>query len=156
MHVRTLQPLRQISLAALGAGFALFGWAGMARGEDPKPAAPQASAVPADAHPALKKLAELIGGRWVTHFKKPDGTPVGEFRYTWESGTLRSRGTLGRSVVEAVFGWDPIVKKPYFVDLHGPETVYFGHFGLEGEDLVFDFKSLVGRPSVYRSREKLI
>src|SRR5205085_2104057 len=44
-------------------------------------------------------------------------------------------------------------RRVYFVDFHGPDTIFFGHGWLEGEELAFEFRTLIGPAATFRSRE---
>ncbi len=143
-----------VAALSLAGGMALcLATAGPARSQD-KPAA--------DAHPVLKKLGALVGGKWVTEFKSSDGVPFGEMRFTWSDGgkTVGSQGVLGQGTpnvqqVRAYFSYDPASKKVYYLDMHGPETVFFGHVRLDGETLVYEFKSIVGKPAEWLIHETI-
>lgn len=106
----------------------------------------------------LARLSQFVGGEWVSSAKLPSGQPVARFVHTMEydGKVLRSRGRVGSTPVESVIGWDPAAGKTYYLDRHGAETVYFGHGRLEGEELLFEFRSLTGKPSGWKSREKFL
>ena len=114
----------------------------------------------ADLDPVLKKLGILVGGKWVTERKSPSGVPFAETSWTWapDGKSLIASGIIGQGTAKPVhgtarIGWDPVAKKVYYLDNHGSETVYFGHVRLEGEELVFEFKTIVGTPGDWMIRE---
>lgn len=130
--------------------------------EPPHPSEAAEEGKPAEnLDPCLKKLGELVGGKWQTKFKKPDGSPFGEIRFTWspDGYAVHSNGVLGMGTprpvhVHARLGWDPTAKQVYYLDMHGTGTVYFGTVKLVGEELHYSFKSLVGKPAEYVLMER--
>jgi hypothetical protein len=121
--------------------------------EEVKPAPPACD--PESARAALMvRLGMMVGGRWLSEFKGPDGLPVAELRFEWGPGkkTLRGAGLIAGQKVESWIGWDPEAKKVYYLDSHGPETIYFGHMALEGEEIVSRFTTIVGRPGTFKTR----
>jgi hypothetical protein len=120
------------------------------RAADPEPAL----------NPVMKKLSTLVGGRWET--PAPDGKtpPFVRTKWEWTSDhqALASSGVLGQGTEhpvrgEARLGWDPAAKQVYYLDSHGTQLVYFGHVHLEGETMVYQFKTIVGPPSEWVARE---
>ena len=73
----------------------------------------------------MREIGRLVGGSWVTENEGEDGQPI---------------------------GWDPAAKKVYYLDSHGPEAVFFGHFTLEEGQLVARFRMLVGGSGVFESK----
>ena len=55
-----------------------------------------------------------------------------------------------RVQVEAILGRDPVNKTVYYVDCHGGDTIFKGTVKLEGDDLVFEFATIVGKPAKWR------
>lgn len=130
---------------ALAAGIALVG-GNAARAEEGKAAL----------DPALKKLSGLVGGTWVG--EPGSGT---EFRYEWDfkGSVIRGSGWIGKGTkneqrAEAFMGWDAEKKQMYYLDFHGGSTVYRGTGRLEGEELHFEFETLIGSPAKWRSVER--
>jgi uncharacterized protein YndB with AHSA1/START domain len=119
-------------------------------GEDP---AARSKAGTADTDKTLARLSQLIGGTWVN----VDPKFVVEFRYEWAFGRTAIRG-LGlidkggphETQVEAILGFDPVKKTVFYLDCHGGDRVFQGTVKLEGDDLVFDFATLVGAPGKWR------
>jgi uncharacterized protein YndB with AHSA1/START domain len=106
-----------------------------------------------DGEKTLTKLAQLIGGTWVSE----DPKFVVEFRYEWAFGrkAIRGSGTIdkgGQHEVEAevILGWDSVNNTVYYLDCHGGNIVFNGTVKLEGDDLQFEFATLVGRPAKWR------
>jgi hypothetical protein len=117
---------------------------------------PGAAAEPAaDLDPVLQKLGVLAGGRWVSPATNADGKPFAAVRWDWadDGRTLVGKGQIGAVKAEAWLGWDEAAKKVYYLDMHGKQTVYFGHVRLEGDELVYEFKSIVGKPATWLMRE---
>lgn len=122
-------------------------------------AAPAPSADPPDAgkpapDKALAKLAQLVGGTWVGTGPKL----AVEFRYEWAFGgsVIRSTGVIDKggpheTLVEATLGWDPARKVVYYLDIHGGQSVFHGTVRPEGDELHFEFTTLVGPPAKWRS-----
>jgi hypothetical protein len=108
--------------------------------------------------PAIEKLSQFIGGTWTNDnpsFKI-------EFHYEWafQKTAVRAVGVIDKggpheTNVESTVGWDPVQKTAYYLDFHGSQTVYKGTVKLDGDELQFDFATLVGAPGKWRSRGKL-
>jgi uncharacterized protein YndB with AHSA1/START domain len=106
-----------------------------------------------DRDKTLAKLSQLVGGIWTSE----DPKFVVEFRYEWafDQKAIRGLGVIDKggpheTQAEAILGWDPINKSVYYLDCHGADTVFNGSVKLEGEDLVFDFATLIGKPARWR------
>ncbi len=119
-------------------------------GED---AVAKADAGMAEADKTFAKLSQLVGGIWVGEDKR---FPV-ESRYEWAFGksVIRGRGLIGQGSpyeqqIESILGLDPVKKTVYYVDFHGGTSVFQGTVKLEGEDLVFEFATVVGKPARWR------
>ncbi len=119
----------------------------------PDPPQPPVVLKPEDLHPILARLELLIGGTWKSEARDPSGKPFVELSYRWGSGrkTIVGKGAMAGMKVESVIGWDPKEEKLYYLDRHGPETVYFGHYTIHDEDITVDFRTLVGRPGQFRT-----
>jgi uncharacterized protein YndB with AHSA1/START domain len=105
----------------------------------------------------LAKLSNLIGGVWANDNPKFKV----EFRYEWafKKTAVRGVGVIDKggpneTVVEAAMGWDPVTKAVYYLDNHGGSTVYKGTIKLDGDELRFEFETLIGRPAKWRSSAK--
>ena len=101
----------------------------------------------------LAKLSRLVGGTWISE----DPKFVVEFRYEWSFNhkAIRGLGIIDKggpheTPAEVILGWDPINKTVYYLDCHGGSTVFKGSVKLEGENLVFDFGTLIGTPAKWR------
>lgn len=123
--------------------------------------APRAEQAPG-LDPVLQKLGGLVGGRWEAG-KNADGVPFAEVQFDWSADRklITGRGTIGKGTprplpTEVRLGWDPATRQVYYLDCHGAETVYFGHVRLEGETLVYEFKTLVGKPGEWTIRERFV
>jgi|GEM_PF-1255312 len=97
--------------------------------------------------PAFQKMAGMVGGVWVGNL----GKMTLKFTYELTEGgkMLEGHGRLtkdGKQVLamNSKFGWDPVVKKTYYIDFHGHDTVYSGHIELKNDKFVLDFVGLVG------------
>jgi hypothetical protein len=113
---------------------------------------------PAEANPTLARLSQFIGGTWVN--ENPDFKI--EFRYQWvfNKTAIRATGVIDKggpreTFVESTVGWDPIQKTCYYLDFHGSQTVFKGTVKLEGDEIRFDFVTLIGPPAKWRSVGKL-
>jgi uncharacterized protein YndB with AHSA1/START domain len=112
-----------------------------------------ASTTPSETEKTLARLSQLVGGTWVNDNPKF----VVEFRYEWAFNhkAIRGLGVIDKggaheSPGEAIMGTDPINKTVYYVDCHGGDAIYQGTVKLEGEDVVFEFATTVGRPAKWR------
>jgi len=101
----------------------------------------------------MAKLSQLVGGTWVN----TDPKFVVEFCYDWafDNKAIRGLGVLGKGgpreeQAEAIIGLDTANKTVYYLDCHGGKSVYQGTVGLNGEDLVFEFATVVGAPAKWR------
>jgi hypothetical protein len=109
--------------------------------------------------PAFGTLARLVGGTWVNVPADPGSALKIEIRYEWAMGgqALRSTGVIGKgrpdaTPIEATCGWDPERKRVYYVDFHGPRTVFQGTMKAAGEAVETEFETVVGAPGKFRSR----
>jgi hypothetical protein len=102
----------------------------------------------------LDKVGGMVGGKWVSEQKNEDGSPKIEWVYEWSpcKRVVKGTGSIFGVSCESRIGWDPVEEKIYYLDMHGPETVYFGYMTEEDNEFVFDFESIVGPFGVYRSR----
>jgi uncharacterized protein YndB with AHSA1/START domain len=101
----------------------------------------------------LVKLSRLVGGTWINE----DPKFVVEFHYEWSFNHKAIRGLRiidkhgpHETPVEVILGWDPINKTVYYLDCHGGSSVFKGSVKLEGENLVFDFTTLIGTSARWR------
>lgn len=107
--------------------------------------------------PVMAKLAALVGGVWTND----DPKFVVENRFIWafDNKAIHGRNILGKGTPaeqhgDAYLGWDANAKNVYYVDVHGGNVVYKGAVTLHGEELRFDFASIVGAPAKYRQSLK--
>jgi uncharacterized protein YndB with AHSA1/START domain len=106
-----------------------------------------------DADRTMARLSQLVGGTWVNTEPKF----VVELRYEWAFGKKAIRG-LGvtdkggprETSIEAILGPDPVNKTVYYLDCHGGENVLKGTVKLEGEDVIFEFATIIGKPAKWR------
>jgi uncharacterized protein YndB with AHSA1/START domain len=122
-------------------------------GDDAADPSQKTQAGMAEAEKTFAKLARLVGGTWVGEDKR---FPV-ETRYEWafNQTVIRGRGLIGRGSpheqqIEALLGVDPVKKAVYYVDFHGGKSVLQGTVKLEGDELVFEFATVVGQPAKWR------
>ena len=106
-----------------------------------------------DANKTMSKLSQLVGGTWLNQ----DPRFVVENRYEWAFGkkAIRGLGFTGKggpneTPIEAFLGLDPVNKTVYYLDCHGGDNVFKGTVKLEGEDVVFEFATIVGKPAKWR------
>ena len=106
-----------------------------------------------DAEKTLSKLSQLVGGTWVNE----DPKFVVEFGYDWafDKKVIRGIGAIGKGGPheqkgEALLGLDPVNKTVFYLDCHGGDTVFQGTVKLDGEDLVFEFTTIIGKPARWR------
>jgi uncharacterized protein YndB with AHSA1/START domain len=110
-------------------------------------------AVSSSADETMAKLSQMIGGTWVNSNPKF----VVEFRYDWafDKKAIRGTGVVDKGGPrqqhgEAIIGVDAVNKTVYYLDCHGGKSVYKGTVKLDGENLVFDFATIVGAPAKWR------
>ena len=101
----------------------------------------------------MAKLSQLIGGTWVN----TDPKFVFELRYEWAFGNkaIRGLGVIDKGgphemLIEAILGPDPVNKTVYYLDCHGGDNVLKGTAKLEGDDIIFEFATIVGTPAKWR------
>jgi uncharacterized protein YndB with AHSA1/START domain len=106
-----------------------------------------------EADKTLAKLSQLVGGTWVN----TDPKFVVELRYEWAFAkkAIRGLGVTGKggpheTPIEAILGPDPVSKTVYYLDCHGGDNVLKGTVKLEGEDVIFEFATIVGKPAKWR------
>jgi uncharacterized protein YndB with AHSA1/START domain len=107
----------------------------------------------AEAEKAFAKLSQLVGGTWVAEDQRFHAAS----RYEWAFGksVIRGRGIIGQGgpheqQIESTLGLDPVKETVYYLDVHGGTSVFQGTVKLEGDDLVFEFATVVGRPAKWR------
>src|SRR5206468_2878633 len=129
-----------VSLTAAGAGLSCA--------EDAK--------ATAERDAVLSRLGRMVGGHWVSEGKMPDGSPVADLRFEWgpDRKSIRGSGKIAGIAMESRHAWDSAQSAVYYLDSHGPETIYFGHVRLDGDELVTDFRSIVGDAGAYRTRAR--
>jgi uncharacterized protein YndB with AHSA1/START domain len=105
----------------------------------------------------MAKLAALVGGVWTNDNPKF----VVENRFTWafdhkviRGQAILAKGTPAEQHGDAYIGWDPAAKSVYYVDVHGGNQVYKGTVSAQGEEIIFDFASIIGAPGKYRESLK--
>ena len=101
----------------------------------------------------MAKLAGLVGGTWVNS----DPKFVVENHFEWAFGNKVIRGVnfTGKggpheTRIEAYLGRDPENNTVYYLDCHGGTSVFKGTVKLEGEDVIFEFATIVGKPATWR------
>jgi hypothetical protein len=104
--------------------------------------------------PTLAKLAAMIGGTWTNDNPKF----LVEFKYDWafNKKAIRGTGFIAKGSpqeieVEALFGWDPVRKVCYYLDIHGGNSVFQGTAKLDGDAVVLEFDTVIGSPAKWRS-----
>src|SRR5437763_14485915 len=122
--------LKQLTLLSLSTLALVAAGAALTRAGDAKPKA--------DRDAVLTRLGRMIGGHWVSEGKMPDGSPVADLRFEWgaDRKSIRGTGKIAGMPVETRHAWDSTEKAVYYLDSHGPETVYFGHVHLDGDEVV--------------------
>jgi uncharacterized protein YndB with AHSA1/START domain len=101
----------------------------------------------------MAKLSQLVGGTWVN----TDPKFVFELRYEWafSKKAIRGLGVIDKggpreTQIEAILGPDPVNKTVYYLDCHGGDNVLEGTAKLEGEDIIFEFATIIGKPAKWR------
>lgn len=102
----------------------------------------------------FERMGVLVGGKWVGEQVGEDGSPRVEWVYEWspDKRILKGTGVIFNAHCESRIGWDPDEERAFYIDIHGPETVYLGYMALEGDEIVSDFEAVVGPPGTFRSR----
>jgi uncharacterized protein YndB with AHSA1/START domain len=106
-----------------------------------------------DPDKTMAKLSQLVGGIWVN----TDPKFVVEIRYEWAfaNRAIRGLGVTGKgssheTPIEAILGPDLANMTVYYLDCHGGDNVLKGTVKLEGEDVIFDFATIIGKPAKWR------
>ena len=141
--------MKMLKLTALACLLVGFGLTGTARATDE----PSAKSEISDADKTMAKLAQLVGGTWINQ----DPRFVVELRYEWAFGkkAIRGLGITGKggpyeTPIEAILGPDPVNKTVYYLDCHGGDNVLKGTVKLEGEEVIFEFATIIGKPAKWR------
>jgi hypothetical protein len=102
----------------------------------------------------LDTLGTLVGGKWVGEQHGENGEPNIEWVYEWspDKRVLKGTGIIFGAHCESRMGWDPVEERVFYLDIHGPEAVYFGYMDKEDDEFVIDFEAIVGPPGLFRSR----
>ncbi len=105
------------------------------------------------ADPTMAELSRLVGGSW----SNDDPKFTIENRYEWAFGNAAIRGlgiigkgSPGESQGEAILGWDPVGKSVFYFDCHGGKSIFQGTVKKQGDELIFEFATLVGKPGKWR------
>lgn len=113
--------------------------------------------------PALEEISKFVGGKWKGTVKSPEEDMAVEFSYFWhpDKKGLMSQGVIGKDAknavhVHAMFGWDALAKKVYYLDTHNSDNVMYGHVELEKDDMVFTFGPAGGDPKKWSSRGRFL
>ncbi len=108
--------------------------------------------------PALKELSKFVGGTW----ESDGGMPISQ-RWTWNPDkrglsvvTQINKGAPNAIEARAFLGWDAVMKKPYYLDMHNSETTYYGHVGLKDGIVEFRFGLLGSEKVQWVERGKFI
>jgi hypothetical protein len=111
-----------------------------------------------DSQTFFDKIGVLVGGKWVGEQVGEDGKPRIEWVYEWspDKRVLKGTGQIFGAYCESRHGWDPDEERGYYLDIHGPETIYLGYMSLEGAEFISDFEAVVGPPGVFRSRGRFV
>ena len=114
---------------------------------------PTAKINPGDAEKTMAKLAQLVGGTWIN----TDPKFIVENHFEWALGgkvirglNFTDKGGPHETQIEAILGQDPVNNTVYYLDFHGGTSVFKGTVNLDGEDLVFEFATIIGKPAAWR------
>ncbi len=106
-----------------------------------------------NAEKTMAKLAELVGGTWINS----DPKFVVENHFEWAFGNkvirgvnFTDKGGPHETRIEAYLGRDPENNTVYYLDCHGGTSVFKGTVKLEGEDVIFEFATIIGKPATWR------
>jgi uncharacterized protein YndB with AHSA1/START domain len=106
-----------------------------------------------DAEKTMAKLAGLVGGTWINS----DPKFVVENHFEWAFGNkvirgvnFTDKGGPQETRIEAYLGRDFENNTVYYLDCHGGTSVFKGTVKLEGEDVIFEFATIVGKPATWR------
>jgi uncharacterized protein YndB with AHSA1/START domain len=141
--------MQHLKLALLVPCLAALCAHGLARASD-------GPAVKADNPPTDKTmaaLAQLVGGTWVNN--NPNFVVENRWEWAFNNKVIRGQGLIGKgsaheTPIEALLGWDPVAKSVFYLDCHGGDQVFKGTVGLEGDKIVFEFATIVGKPASWR------
>jgi uncharacterized protein YndB with AHSA1/START domain len=114
---------------------------------------PTAKGSASDVEKTMAKLAQLVGGTWTNL----DPKFVVENHFEWAFGkkvirgvNFTDKGGPHETRIEAYLGQDPVNNTVYYLDCHGGTSVFKGTVKLEGEDLIFEFATIIGEPANWR------
>jgi uncharacterized protein YndB with AHSA1/START domain len=124
-----------------------------AQGHSDGPASSGSAQASVKTDPVMVELSRLAGGAWCND----DPLFRIENRYEWAFGgtAIRGSGLIGKGSptevrTESFLGWDPVGKSVFYLDCHGGTSVYQGTVKKDGDDLIFEFATMVGQPSRWR------
>jgi uncharacterized protein YndB with AHSA1/START domain len=114
---------------------------------------PTAKSGESDADKTMAKLAQLVGGTWTN--MDPKFVVENHFEWTFGNKVIRGvnftdKGGPHETQIEAYLGRDPVNNTVYYLDCHGGTSVFKGTVKLEGEDLIFEFATIIGKPATWR------
>jgi uncharacterized protein YndB with AHSA1/START domain len=114
---------------------------------------PPALSEKTDGERVLARLSQLVGGTWIN--SNPDFKV--ELRYEWafHRKAIRGLAVIGKGgpreqQAEAILGIDPVEKTVYYLDCHGGNQVFTGVVKQDGNDLIFEFASVIGPAGKWR------
>lgn len=106
-----------------------------------------------DVKKTMAKLSNLVGGIWTN----TDPKYVVENRFEWAFGkkvirglSISDKGGPHETAIEAFLGEDSTNNTVYYLDCHGGSSVFKGTVKLDGEDLIFEFATIIGKPAAWR------
>lgn len=107
----------------------------------------------ANVEKTMAKLSQLVGGTWIN----TDPKFVVENHFEWALGkkvirglSFTDKGGLHETPIEAILGPDLVNNTVYYLDCHGGTSVFKGTVKSEGEDLIFEFATIIGTPATWR------
>jgi uncharacterized protein YndB with AHSA1/START domain len=109
--------------------------------------------------PVLAKLEPLVGGVWIND--NPGFVVENRFTWAFNNTVIQAHATLGKGSAHETYGAgymgsDPIAKNVYYVDVHGGDSVLKGTVATAGDEFVFEFITIVGKPAKYRETMKFV
>ena len=102
----------------------------------------------------MAKLSQLVGGTWINYRSRIRCRESLRVGIRQKSDPRRSassdKGGPHETQIEAISVRDPVNNTVYYLDCHGGTSVFKGTVKLEGEDLIFEFATIIGKPATWR------
>lgn len=141
--------MKPLKITMLACFLAICGLSSQTRSADEPATKPRLG----DVEKTMAKLTQLVGGVWTN--SNPKFVAENRFNWAFDKKVIRGVGLIDKggpheTQIESYLGPDPENNTVYYLDCHGGTSIFKGTVKLEGEDLIFEFATIVGKPATWR------